>query len=255
MKIVFLSGLFLIIPWFATGKIIINEIAWMGAPVDGVDAKQEWRYEWIELYNVGDAAVGLDGWKVELHREDLDFEVALYGAVAAGEYFLIGASDKISGVDVNYASLAGKFVNAGQRVVLRNANGNIADEIDTKDGWFAGDNDSKLTMERRFADRDASDAKNWGTSLISGGTPKEKNSVFGKEAVLDLIGRAAEDTPSIGLGQEKKRSPWSLLFETITNKIFILAFLLSAVLSALILLFRRYLSRRSGEEFEQERRQ
>jgi len=28
-------------------QVVINEIAWMGSPVEGVDVKQWWRYEWI----------------------------------------------------------------------------------------------------------------------------------------------------------------------------------------------------------------
>ena len=49
--------LFLIIvamPSLASAQVIINEIAWMGTPVEGVDEKQWWRYEWIELFNSGE---------------------------------------------------------------------------------------------------------------------------------------------------------------------------------------------------------
>jgi len=29
--------------------IIVNEIAWMGVEVEGVESKNWWRYEWLEL--------------------------------------------------------------------------------------------------------------------------------------------------------------------------------------------------------------
>ena len=47
VKTIFLTALFFTIPLFATAQVVINEIVWMGTPVEGVDAKQWWRYEWI----------------------------------------------------------------------------------------------------------------------------------------------------------------------------------------------------------------
>ncbi|MCH8986919.1 hypothetical protein IIA94_01985 [Patescibacteria group bacterium] len=47
VKTILLTTLFLTAPLFATAQIIINEIAWMGTPVEGVDEKQWWRYEWV----------------------------------------------------------------------------------------------------------------------------------------------------------------------------------------------------------------
>ena len=49
-KVLFLC--FLLFPVFASAQsVIINEIAWMGVPVDGVDERQWWRYEFLELFN------------------------------------------------------------------------------------------------------------------------------------------------------------------------------------------------------------
>ena len=45
--------LFLIIvamPSFVAAQVIINEIAWMGTPVEGVDPKQIWKYENTEFH-------------------------------------------------------------------------------------------------------------------------------------------------------------------------------------------------------------
>jgi len=39
----------LCMPLYAYGEVVINEIAWMGTPVEGIDGKQWWRHEWIEL--------------------------------------------------------------------------------------------------------------------------------------------------------------------------------------------------------------
>ena len=96
---------------------VINEIAWMGTPVAEVEEKQWWRYEWLELYNNADTVGMLDGWALELYRgNELYFKIPLGGTVPPHGYFLLGASDKIPGVDVNYSNLGGKFLNTGQKI-------------------------------------------------------------------------------------------------------------------------------------------
>jgi hypothetical protein len=228
-------------PSVSFAQVIINEIAWMGIPIDGVDEKQWWRYEFLELYNAGEQEVSLQGWKVELRNgEVLEFTILLYGVLPAKEYFLVAASDKISGVNVNYATLSGKFKNSGQRVVLKDSAGVVVEELDAQQGWFAGDNDLKLTMERRFFDRPAADSENWGSSQEAGGTPKSPNSVFGKEAFLKLdSARHTEDLI-------KKDPIWVSFLEVITNAVFIRAFLVALLLAAGVLLLRRYLLRGSS---------
>jgi len=220
-------------------QVIINEIAWMGTPVEGIDARQHWRQEWIELFNSGEQVVSLQGWRIELYSgENLDFTIVLFGNVLPNGYFLIGASDKIPGVDVNYASLAGKLKNPGQRVVLKDAAGNVVEEMNASSGWFAGDNDSKLTMERRFPDRDP-DPENWGSSRNTGGTPKTENSIFGKERVLALGQSSLTD--STGTLVTKKDQPWSSLTLVLSNTVFRRAFLVALAFAALLVYLRRYL--------------
>ena len=52
IKAVSFLTLFIWIPSFVTAQVIVNEIAWMGTPVEGVEAKQWWRYEWFILNEV-----------------------------------------------------------------------------------------------------------------------------------------------------------------------------------------------------------
>jgi len=47
LKTFLLIILLVLAPSFVAAQVIINEIAWMGTPVDGVDAKQHWRQEWV----------------------------------------------------------------------------------------------------------------------------------------------------------------------------------------------------------------
>ena len=224
------------IPSFASAQIVINEIAWMGAPVDGVETRQWWRYEWVELHNAGEEAVRLDAWKIEVRSAAVDFEVGLFGAIPAQGYFLIGASEKIPGVNVNYANLSGKFANLGQHVILRDSRGNVVEEVDAKEEWFgAGDNEAKLTMERRFAGRPANNPENWGSSERMGGTPKAQNTLFEKERLRPQA--------SSEFGQPKKASFLASLVAAIGNKTFLLAFTLAALLAAGVLFLRHRLIR------------
>lgn len=230
----FFCFLFPFIPIFASAQVVINEIAWMGSAVKSVEERQWWRYEWIELYNPADAAIPLDGWKIELWRETLEFETILQGTVGAQGYFLAGASDRISGVDFQWRSLAGKLANAGQRVVFKDAGGNVVEEIDARGGWFAGANDTKVTMERRFPQRPANDPDNWGSSQNTGGTPKMQNSVFGTERFGTL-------SPAISAIEISKKEPfWFSLWDTVTTRVFMRAFGIALVSAAGILALRQH---------------
>ncbi|PJB09320.1 hypothetical protein CO121_00545 [bacterium (Candidatus Gribaldobacteria) CG_4_9_14_3_um_filter_36_15] len=158
--------------------IIVNEIAWMGVEVEGVESKNWWRYEWLELYNNTNQSISLDGWKIELYRTSLDWGLELKENIPAQSYFLIVASDKIFlNYDLNYSNLGGKLNNSGQKVVLKDAAGTIIDEIDCSSGWFVGDNKTKQTMERKNPQLEGSDPNNWQTSQNVRGTPKAKNSI------------------------------------------------------------------------------
>ncbi len=184
-------------------SVVINEIAWMGTQVEGVESKNWWRYEWLELYNNTENSISLDGWQIELYRTDLDWSLKLSGTIPAQNYFLIVASDKISpDYNLNYSNLGGKFNNNGQRVVLKDNLGNIVDSIDcfSFGKWFAGDNSTKQTMERKNPLTDGNNPENWSTSQNPGGTPKAKNSAV--KSVLIPV-----ETPIITPSPEASQIP------------------------------------------------
>lgn len=169
--------LFLLFPGtILAQQVVINEIAWMGTPVDSVAENQWWRYEWLELFNAGEVPVSLAGWSIELRRKNLDFAIPLTGGISAKGYFLIVSSGKIGQSDYNYANLGGKFFNGGQQVLLKNAAGVVQDEVDARGGWFAGENETKETMERIDPLAAGSDPANWKTSEVLGGSPRAENS-------------------------------------------------------------------------------
>lgn len=172
-KQIFFAVFFLMIATPVHASVLLNEIAWMGTPVDEVKPNQWWRYEWLELYNSSQDSVSLNGWSIDLLRKEVDFTIPLKGVISSQGYFLIVSSDKISNYDINYANLAGKLQNSGQLVQLKNGAGIIVDSIDAREGWFTGDNEAKLTMARK-------EDGTWGESRDPGGTPKAKNTLLEK---------------------------------------------------------------------------
>lgn len=132
----------------STTYVVLNEIAWMG-----VSGNQYG--EWLELYNDGDTAVSLAGWK--LYKDGTSTLVFTFSKAIPAKGFLVLERTTASHPDPlpDIADEAGAFGNggfsnlpAGEHLVLVNAEGQVADALDFSDGWPAGDNDSKKTMQR-----------------------------------------------------------------------------------------------------------
>jgi hypothetical protein len=167
--------------------VVINEIAWMGTLASAND-------EWMELYNNTDAPVDLNGWKlVAIDGSPL---IELSGQIAPHDYYLLERTSdetiKDIAADLIYV---GSLSNSGEKLELRNADGNIVDVVDCAAGWHAGDNTSKASMERiSFFAADSKD--NWAANNeleICGqdsknnniiGTPRAKNSAAKDEQPL-----------------------------------------------------------------------
>ena len=219
--------------------VVVNEIAWMGTPVEGVEQNQWWRYEWLELYNPTDQAVSVKGWAVELSRDGLDASIPLQGTILAKGYFLVTSSDKIRDFDVHYGSLSGKFANSGQKIALKDVSGAVEEEVDARGGWFGGDNFSKQTMERRDPLQGGNDSKNWGTSKNPGGTPKAQNSIVGEDPVAES---STGQDPKTAEAKEDRFQSSSNAFD-IFGPIFFRALALALGSAAAILFLKRRLAR------------
>ncbi|MDP4009160.1 MAG: hypothetical protein Q8P71_01925, partial [bacterium] len=79
-------------------------------------------------------------------------------------------------------------------------------------GWFGGDNSSKATMERRFSDKPVSDPKNWGTSIIAGGTPGSQNSIYGQEQKNEEESLAQDRVLPLVIKQKERQEGRSVLW-------------------------------------------
>jgi len=143
--------------------LVINEIAWMGTAASAND-------EWIELYNNSDSPINLEGWTL-IAEDGAPKDIQLTGSILAKSFYLAERTDDNSvpniAADLIYTGALG---NNGENLKLYDNFGNLIDEINCKDGWLAGDNKTKQTMERAGASA-------WQTSAQSGGTPKSDNSI------------------------------------------------------------------------------
>jgi hypothetical protein len=145
MKYFVLSLLVVLLPQFAQATVQISEVAWMGT--------QSSQYsEWLELYNDGDSATNLAGWK--LYEGDGGALVfTLTKSIPANGYLLIerttaSAPDAVPAVNDESGPFGGGgFANTGEDLVLKNAEGSIVDELNYTDGWPAGDATTKQTMQ------------------------------------------------------------------------------------------------------------
>lgn len=194
---------------YALEGVVINEIAWMGSEVPNIDQKQWWRYEWLELYNPTNEDISLNGWKIEMSRDTLDFSIPLSGIIPPLGYVLVASSDKIPNADISYQNFSGKFTNSGQRILLKDNTGKIVDDIDARTGWPAGDNESKSTMERT--------TQGWQTSFVAGGTPRARNSM------IERIAKTEKDPSSKNSGSFPDTGSRSLVTASLVAGLSVLA--------------------------------
>lgn len=149
--------------------VVVNEIAWMGT-------KESANNEWIELYNNGNSAIDIGNWT--LKALDNSPKITLKGIIPANGFFLLERTDDnvIPNIPADQI-YTGALENNGEELMLYDNLGNLIDSINCSSKWFAGDNATKQTMERKDSKLPSS-PQNWQTSQNSGGTAKTKNSLI-----------------------------------------------------------------------------
>ena len=171
----------------SSGRVIINEIAWMGTSAGKTGSD-----EWIELYNIEGKDINLSGWILKSETDDSP-HITLSGIIPAHGYYLLERTDDtvITDIKANYAGSfgSGGLKNDGEILTLQDGAGNIVDSVNCSKGWFYGDNTTKSSMERRNPTASGSDRSNWASNnrmVRNGldangspinGTPTNRNSV------------------------------------------------------------------------------
>ncbi len=158
--------------------VVINEIAWMGT-------ENSYNDEWIELYNNTGSSIILDGWI--LKAEDGTPKINLTGAIQAKSFYLLERTDDstVPGITMDQ-KYTGALGNSGENLELYDNLENLLDSLSSSDGWFAGNNSDKLTMERINPLLSGNDPGNWTTSQNIGGTPKSQNTLVITQSQKEL---------------------------------------------------------------------
>ena len=154
----------------AAGQVIINEVHY-----DSLDVTNP--VEFVELFNTGTTSVGLGGWHFS---GGISFAFPSDTVLAAGQYVVVGLSPSAVSNTFHVSSLgpfAGGLGNDADTVRLRNAKGDVQDEVNYQNGFpwpTIGDApDKSMQLMNPALDNDL------GGSWRSGApTPMSINSVF-----------------------------------------------------------------------------
>ena len=158
-----------------TPSLVINEIHYNPASDQGDDDD----YEFLELYNTGDATVDMSGFAF---TDGVYFTFPHGASVAPDEYLVVAINaETYSGQGYQvFEWTDGKLSNGGEMVELRDATSNIIDQVDYDDDdpWPElpdGDGPSLMLEDPSF---DNALPENWRPSLPVGGTPGRSNLEF-----------------------------------------------------------------------------
>jgi len=151
------------------GSIVFNEIAWMGTKSDS-------SHEWIELKNIGNKSVDIDGWKIYSKNSKKDIIFNKSYVVDPGGFVLLERSEK-SLPNIKADFIFGDSINnKEEKLLLYDSACILQDSANGDPDWPAGSNSEKRSMEM-------SGDFTWHTYSGGGvndifGTPKAENSGY-----------------------------------------------------------------------------
>lgn len=153
----------------AANDVVINEIAWMGTTASYAD-------EWIELHNPTSSSISIDGWT--LNAVDGDPAISLSGTIPAGGHYLLERTDDSTVPNVSANQIySGSMSNTSETLELKDSTGTLIDSVDQ---WYAGDNNTKATMERIDPAASGTTSSSWSTATatydVGYGTPMQSSS-------------------------------------------------------------------------------
>jgi hypothetical protein len=167
------------------GDVVINEI--MYHPPWSLP--EDVREEWVELFNRGSNTVNLRGWRF---TRGIDFTFSTDTWLAPGGYLVVAAD--VATFRARYPEVTnvvggwtGQLANGGEQIELRNANGDIENEVRYADGgdWgvrLRGSGEDRVLVLTNSGTRAyATVPGNWGNNdivIISGADPPEYNGRF-----------------------------------------------------------------------------
>ncbi|MCX5644895.1 MAG: lamin tail domain-containing protein [Phycisphaerae bacterium] len=169
-------------------NVVINEIMY-DPPSDEPSG------EFVELYNRGDAAADISGWRFV---DGIDFTIPAGGTIPAHGYLVVAAD--ANWVRSTYGNIsavgdfAGRLGNQGEVLRLVDRWGNLADEVDYRTGgnWPSLAHGGGSSMELRNPRLDNSQASAWFDSDESGKMPFQHYSCSDVYRQLTTLGSVTD---------------------------------------------------------------
>lgn len=127
------------VPSAVEASVIINEVAWMGSAASA-------NHEWIELHNTGSSEVVVDDWTL---KDGMNLNINLTGVISPGAYAVLERTSDDSAPGLAFIIYTGALVNTGATLTLRDAAGQIVDQVAGGENWqdIGGDNVTKETAQ------------------------------------------------------------------------------------------------------------
>jgi len=174
MRAALLSFFVLLIPSLALADsaVVFNEIMYHPAGTN------EAALEWIELHNQHAVDIDLSGWRLD---GGIDFNFGEGTIIRAGGYLVV-ASSPTNLTAIGVTNVVGPFrnrlSNAGDRLVLRNNDSRIIDELtyNSELDWPVAPDGAGPSLTKRARNLRSANAANWRASHEIGGTPGRANS-------------------------------------------------------------------------------
>jgi len=148
--------------------VILNEIAWMGTLTD-------WRDEWLELKNISENNVSLEGWQILDKDEEIKIIFSGGDRVSGNGFYLLERTDDNSVPNIPADKIyTGSLEDQDESLRLFDQSCNLIDEVLADLDWPGGSKEERKSMER-------TDGLIWQTYFGEGevdimGTPKKENS-------------------------------------------------------------------------------
>jgi len=168
-----IASCFLFLPLIAAGAndIVINEIHYH--PVDDGPT------EFIELLNPTENTIDLNGYTF---TDGVDYRFDRSYRIPSKGYLLVVKNPdhrEWRGKSV-VGPYSGNLANAGEKLVLIDPSGDVADEVEYSDDppWPRGPDGYGSSLERISPDHPSDDYHNWRASVAEAGTPGQRNSVY-----------------------------------------------------------------------------
>jgi len=159
-------------------EVVINELMYHDL---GNDAAEEF----VELYNCGEEAISLEGWRLV---DAVEFVFPAGALIEGGGYVVIcgdSATFTLRHPEVQNAvgDFSGRLANEGERITLLDNFSRVVDSVEYDDSypWWPATDGGGPSLELIHPSLNNALASSWAPSLLNGGTPGTANSVYSKQ--------------------------------------------------------------------------